>query len=905
VAEQPMAAIKEKGKELWLPVGEVGKRKMLDSVDAGEIYLATDKGERKATGSYYTPDYIVKYIVKNTIEPVVERKKQEWLGTSRSFADYVLSIKVLDPAMGSGHFLVEATDQLARWLVSAWATARPEEADSKEVAEQDIHWARREVVRNCIYGVDLNPMAVELAKLSLWLTTVASNKPLSFLDHHLRCGNSLIGAELDRLTVLPGGAAEQTPLWSYGLKSHTESLLKKYSLMAALPDDNLQMVKWKEDQFRQIKEGELSRRLAELSNVWLSTYFGNRVLDDDYYELQNHLSPEKFPDWAGQRAQEWFTQAQALAGEKRFFHWELEFPEAFQGEERGFDVVVGNPPYVRQERFGEDKRYFQNAFEVYHGIADLYVYFFERGHDALRNGGTFGFISSNKFMRSNYGMPLRSYLLNGINIKQIIDFGELPIFREASTFPAIFLTEKTIRDASVRYVPIKYLDFRSLEEIVEQYGLELDINAFESNNWALCADNENNIMRKMAALGATLGEYTNNKIYWGIKTGFNEAFIIDEDTREKLITEDPKNEKIIKQILTGDDIRKYENNFKNIYLIYIPWHFPLQGDTSINCASEIAEEAFKKQYSSIYKYLLKFKDNLCRRNAAETGIRYEWYALQRFASEHFNEFAKPKIIYPEIAKESRFSADFDGEYLLNNKCFFIPLFDHFLLSILNSKLTFFYILRICSILGDPARKGRAELRSVHLTKLPIRRISFNTPTPERARLVAELEQLYAEGKHAEILAQVDACLPKDGTGNFVADQEKSDVVHDLLAFLAERMLEMNNEKQKEIKGFLGWLEGYVGAKVEDLTPKTKLQSYYEHDYEGLMAVLRKNKKKLSIDPARREPAEALRAEFEGSMGKLGPLRERIRQTDELIDQVVYRLYGLTEEEKRIVEGKMR
>jgi hypothetical protein len=121
---------------------------------------------------------------------------------------------------------------------------------------------------------------------------------------------------------------------------------------------------------------------------------------------------------------------------------------------------------------------------------------------------------------------------------------------------------------------------------------------------------------------------------------------------------------------------------------------------------------------------------------------------------------------------------------------------------------------------------------------------FSTPAPERARLVAELEQLYADGKRAEILAAVEACLPKDAQSNFAADQEKSDVVHDLLAFLAERMLEMNKQKHQEIRGFLGWLEGYVGAKVEDLTPKTKLQSYYEHDYDGLMAVLKKNKMKL-------------------------------------------------------------
>jgi hypothetical protein len=158
------------------------------------------------------------------------------------------------------------------------------------------------------------------------------------------------------------------------------------------------------------------------------------------------------------------------------------------------------------------------------------------------------------------------------------------------------------------------------------------------------------------------------------------------------------------------------------------------------------------------------------------------------------------------------------------------------------------------------------------------------------------------GKFEEILSRVDACLPKDEAGNFIPEQEKSDVVHDLLAFLAERMLEMNKQKQQEIKGFLGWLEGYVGAKVEDLTPKTKLQGYYEHDYESFLTVLKKNKKKLTIDPARREPGEALLAEYEGSVGKLLPLLERIRQTDELIDDVVYRLYGLTEEEIRIVAG---
>lgn len=196
-----------------------------------------------------------------------------------------------------------------------------------------------------------------------------------------------------------------------------------------------------------------------------------------------------------------------------------------------------------------------------------------------------------------------------------------------------------------------------------------------------------------------------------------------------------------------------------------------------------------------------------------------------------------------------------------------------------------------------------HVNSYELDVIPIPKFAFTTPTEERAHLGAQLQDLYAQGKHDEILAAVQECLPQDEAGGFIAERERSDVVHDLLAFLSEKMLEMNKEKQQEIRGFLGWLEGYLGAKVEDLTPKTKVQSYYEHDYESLLAVLKKNRKKLAVDPARREPGETLRAEFEGSMKKLLPLRERIRQTDGLIDAVVYRLYGLTDEEIAIVEGK--
>ena len=246
VAEEDLISIKKKRKEVFVPLKgmETSGNKVRGSeiIRKGELYLVTDKGERKASGSYYTPEYIVKYIVENTLEPVIEEKKkliegkmqdlQEKSKRSRGYnrkafekqikqtgselINEILKIKVLDPAMGSGHFLVEATDFLAHALVEAlnrevifepsrkeWLirnkTALYEESTDKD----EIRWARRQIVERCIYGVDLNPLAVELAKLSLWLYTVAKGKPLNFLDHHLKCGNSLIGARVEDLPNLP------------------------------------------------------------------------------------------------------------------------------------------------------------------------------------------------------------------------------------------------------------------------------------------------------------------------------------------------------------------------------------------------------------------------------------------------------------------------------------------------------------------------------------------------------------------------------------------------------------------------------------------------------------------------------------------------------------------------------
>ncbi|MFO8109259.1 MAG: DNA methyltransferase, partial [Thermoplasmata archaeon] len=286
VASEKMVAVKEKKEQKWYAKSEFeGDGNIIEELDEGEVYLTTDKGERKATGSYYTPEYIVQYIVENTLDPILERIKDELLRESggnfaNEFAERVFKLKVLDPAMGSGHFLTNAVDHLAREIINARDKQAEEQGIDTIDESHDIHWARRQVAQRCIYGVDLNPMAVELAKVSLWLRTLAARQPLAFLDHHLKTGNSLIGSDIEDIEELDSvgkkTAENIATLEDFGMtwKGTMEDLMTIYQDFIKIENQELSDIKEMEEKFHEFEHEPIKERLEAMANVHTAREFG-------------------------------------------------------------------------------------------------------------------------------------------------------------------------------------------------------------------------------------------------------------------------------------------------------------------------------------------------------------------------------------------------------------------------------------------------------------------------------------------------------------------------------------------------------------------------------------------------------------------------------------------------------
>jgi hypothetical protein len=351
------------------------------------------------------------------------------------------------------------------------------------------------------------------------------------------------------------------------------------------------------------------------------------------------------------------------------FDWGREFPEIMKAG--WFDAVIGNPPYVRMESIDRTfKNYAIKKYSSFSGRADLYVYFIEKSNKLLNKKGFYGIICASKFMRAKYGINIRKFIRENFRLRQIIDFGELPVFQNASTFPAIFIAQnEAINEQQFVYAAIKQLKFNSLSEEIRIVGETKDNRSLESVNWTLASDKEIQLIKKMNSIGKPLKEFINNKMFMGIKSGLTTAFEIDRKTKNKIIEANPEAADIIKPFINGKNIRRYHLDFEDIFLIYTYHGVDI------------------KKYPAIYEHLTKYREELKNR-----ATKQEWYELQQPQYGLKQYIDSPKILIPDIAKESRMTYDTQG-YFVSNTVYFIPTNDLYLLGILNSKLILDRMLR--------------------------------------------------------------------------------------------------------------------------------------------------------------------------------------------------------------------
>jgi len=586
----------------------------LRALAAGEVY-DQKKGKRKTQGVFYTPAYITQYIVEvalggylsrgeqalrdrfqlEQIPDRATRKKQDaeiqfW----EAYRDEVLlQTRVIDPACGSGAFLIAAFDYLSR----QYERVNQALAELKS-GQRSVFDLNKTILNNNLYGVDLSPESVEITKLSLWLKTAERGKPLTYLDDNIQVGNSIV---------------------------HDPQVTE------------------------------------------------------------------------------------------RAFDWQSAFSQVFA--KGGFDVAIGNPPYVRQELLSPIKPYLQQHYESYDGVADLYTYFYEKGLKILKPDGVLSYIVTNKWLRSGYGEPLRRFFAyNGV-LEQIIDFGHAPIFEDADTFPCIVVARKPqvqpvaqvkpqgSAPVVVCPVPREKLADINLLQYVGQEGYKIPWSRFTENAWSLERPEVDALMAKIRRVGVPLKEFAGVKPYRGILTGFNEAFLIDDATKKRIVQADPKCAEIIKPFLRGQDIKRWAPIWNDEWLILLKSSHNHKWAWS---EEEHPEEVFSNTFPSVYQHLKHLENKL--RNRTDQG-RY-WWELR--SCSYYNVFSQPKLTWKDLSTYSEFCFDKSGIFT-NDLCFILSSSDFWLLGVLNSPLMWYYLYRT-TIHGA---NETLRLKNIYTENIPI------------------------------------------------------------------------------------------------------------------------------------------------------------------------------------------
>ena len=610
----------------------------------------TVKSKREGNGGMYISDEIFKINEEGNI--VVNRLKD--------IDDALASVRVADPAVGSGAFPLGMVNEIvrARANITSYLTIGMNANDKRLLFknERSPYALKFNAVRNSIFAVDIEPSAVDITQLRLWLSLViddeitpdAANEleghknplPLPNLECNILCGNSLNdkfeGIELinESKLICNTSAFTQINMGRNAFETILKELLSVQDKLFVCDEPNRKM--------------ELKAQIQSLKDMIIEEQMQccSEELKESYMEAIQKSS-------------------------KPFTLWHLDFARVFR-DNGGFDIVIGNPPYVQlQKSISDDMKlgdlYEDLGFETFAKTGDIYCLFYEKGYNLLCKDGILSFITSNKWMRAGYGKRLRAFLANKSNPIKLIDFGGTKVFESATVDVNILMFAKQKNMCNTLACTIKDDCQNNLSVYIEQKSSQ---TVFDTDDcWVILSSIEQSIKQKICNVGTPLSEW-NLSIYRGVLTGFNEAFIVSGEIKDALINSDPKSAEIIRPILRGRDIKRYEHSFADLWLI----------NTHNGIKSKNIPPINIEDYPAIKDHLDNFYSKLEKR--ADKGDTP--YNLRNCV--YMDDFSKQKIIYPETTQGAYFILD-NGEFYLDKTCFFmISEYPHYLIATLSSKL---------------------------------------------------------------------------------------------------------------------------------------------------------------------------------------------------------------------------
>ncbi|WP_390881071.1 class I SAM-dependent DNA methyltransferase, partial [Capnocytophaga gingivalis] len=725
-------------------------------INASVLGLIFEKINGYKDGSFFTPGVITMYMCRESLHRAViqkfNREKGWQINTFEELKDHINpfnkeereeanniinDLRICDPAVGSGHFLVSAlneciamkselgilqdenknrihhqlkieNDELLVYEADDnehFFLYNPKNVESQRV-QKTLFQEKKTIIENCLFGVDINPNSVKICRLRLWIEllknayykTPTQLETLPNIDINIKSGNSLLSRfalDTDLKTTLKKTNISITDYKeAFHKYQNAQSKEQKWDLEHFID-------KVKHDFRTEITRN--SKEVKELQSLKYEYYL--KYESPQLFTEARTPEQEKHKKQLEQNIQKKEDEIEAINSNKIYenaFEWRFEFPQVLDNEGNyiGFDVVIGNPPYIQLQNDGGKlaKLYEGQNFKTFARTGDIYCLFYEKAHQLLREGGICNFITSNKWMRAGYGEAIRKFLIEYTNPLILIDFTGIKIFETATVDVNILLYAKEKSTFNTLACIVKDKGLKELSLYISQHSLYTQFRNI--NNWVILSDIEQRIKAKIEAIGIPLKEW-DISINYGIKTGFNDAFIINGEKRAELIAQDPKSAEIIRPILRGRDIKRYGYDWKDLYII------------EARLVTDIP-----KNYPAVCKHLEQFKGKgKLGDNSTTKVFKRPWWAWMQEPVNYWGDFSKQKIVYPDISEKLNFQI-VEGEIYFNNTIYFITSETEnldYLLKFLNSNLIDWYYKTLSVQLGEKA----VRMFTIYVLNIPI------------------------------------------------------------------------------------------------------------------------------------------------------------------------------------------